>query len=361
MASVESSIVRIFSVEKKVVGFGFLATNNQILTCSHVVNMALKRPKINARPSETIEIDFPFIAPNSIIPVRVVRWQSVKEGDVATLEPDEDLPARVSAALLSPLNASFTGREVQIYGPSPSDPNTSIWVKGALSKKTQDGRIQIDPTSASGYSVISGFSGSPVWDEKTERVVGMIVSADTTPGVRTAFMIPSRVLGQRLVFEAQRGTLVHSLNYLRSQMLTALLDDLTYLEERGLDNDNQCADVRAALSSLANAASDTHEGSFWKEELVGAFEEFHNIYFEWNSHSKDGLGAPLRRISLAKLRTVRTKIANNARANQAIVHNELDSDTFASVYHNIGIMCNRNKEKFPRVNRKLKEYYKRIV
>lgn len=41
-----------------------------------------------------------------------------------------------------------------------------------------------------GYFVTPGFSGGPAWDETLDGVVGMIVAADTSPGVRVAFIIP---------------------------------------------------------------------------------------------------------------------------------------------------------------------------
>jgi hypothetical protein len=49
-----------------------------------------------------------------------------------------------------------------------------------------------------GYFVVPGFSGAPVLDEMLAGVVGMIVAAETQPGVRAAFLIPADTLVEAL-------------------------------------------------------------------------------------------------------------------------------------------------------------------
>ena len=45
-----------------------------------------------------------------------------------------------------------------------------------------------------GYRVQPGFSGTPVWDDDLEGVVGMVVAAEARAEIRAAFTIPTDVL-----------------------------------------------------------------------------------------------------------------------------------------------------------------------
>ena len=40
---------------------------------------------------------------------------------------------------------------------------------------TANGWLQIEDSKAQGYAVVPGFSGSPVWDEQADGVVGLVV------------------------------------------------------------------------------------------------------------------------------------------------------------------------------------------
>ena len=45
-----------------------------------------------------------------------------------------------------------------------------------------------------GYRVEPGFSGAAIWDEVLDGVAGMAVAAESQPGARAAFIIPTDVL-----------------------------------------------------------------------------------------------------------------------------------------------------------------------
>ncbi len=60
-----------------------------------------------------------------------------------------------------------------------------------------NGWVQIEDIKAQGQAVQPGFSGAPIWDEVLQGVVGMAVAADKKrEETKTAFMIPSTILGQ---------------------------------------------------------------------------------------------------------------------------------------------------------------------
>ncbi len=54
--------------------------------------------------------------------------------------------------------------------------------------------MQIEATKQTGIFVERGFSGSPVWNEQTEGILGVVVAAEKRSGVRVAFVIPGRTL-----------------------------------------------------------------------------------------------------------------------------------------------------------------------
>ena len=58
-SQLQSSIVRIYDIHGGVVGAGFLVDEQRILTCAHVLNMALKRRTYHAEHlQEEITLDF---------------------------------------------------------------------------------------------------------------------------------------------------------------------------------------------------------------------------------------------------------------------------------------------------------------
>ncbi|NES25407.1 MAG: S1 family peptidase, partial [Symploca sp. SIO3E6] len=83
----ESSVVRIYSKSGKVVGAGFLVSPQHILTCAHVVDDALGISRNTVEmPTAAISLDFPRVAPGSILQARVVFWQPVNPNEL-----EEDL------------------------------------------------------------------------------------------------------------------------------------------------------------------------------------------------------------------------------------------------------------------------------
>ena len=61
--SLNPSIARIRTADNHVVGAGFLVGQRQVLTCAHVIDDALGRPRNTpAMPQADIHLDFPLVA-----------------------------------------------------------------------------------------------------------------------------------------------------------------------------------------------------------------------------------------------------------------------------------------------------------
>lgn len=221
-ARFESAIIRIWSVDGIIVGMGFLIDDRRVLTCAHVVTIALGIPDDTPElPTEKIRLDFPLIAPGETLTARVVFWPPVQSHSSDESEHEEDI-AGLELEIKSPLEGGKGGvpleggqggvllpadaqpvnlvltedlwnHEFRAFG-FPDSQEDGVWASGVLRGRQTDDWVQIEDVKHTGYFIEPGFSGGPVWDEQLKGVVGMVVAADTQPGVRAAFIIPTEVL-----------------------------------------------------------------------------------------------------------------------------------------------------------------------
>jgi hypothetical protein len=148
-------------------------------------------------PTETIEVDFPLIAPGQKVKANVAFWQPVNPGqskeDIAGLQIDDTLPTGVSPVKLV-TTSDYWQHKFRIFG-FPQGHDTGVWADGELRDIQATRWIQIEAIKVPGYQIEPGFSGSPVWDESLQGVVGMAVAAEKKrEGVKAAFMMPTTVL-----------------------------------------------------------------------------------------------------------------------------------------------------------------------
>jgi hypothetical protein len=127
-------IVRIRRTTGEVVGAGFLVGEKHILTCTHVVAEALGIGHDQADPpEESVQLDFPLLAPGKHLRAQVVVWQPPRpdgRGDIAGLELDTPLPPESSPAHLvaaenlwgHSFRASSASREAMKVVPGPQEP-----------------------------------------------------------------------------------------------------------------------------------------------------------------------------------------------------------------------------------------------
>ncbi|WP_367135172.1 pentapeptide repeat-containing protein [Saccharothrix sp. HUAS TT1] len=180
--SLPGSVVRFTDAAGHVVGVGVLVGERRVLTCAHVVNLAVGRDGLSgAPPDDPVLVDFPGRA---AIRATVRQWlpPPPREGapgqDVAGLELAEDAPAGATPAKLI-TTLPGPGHEVDVFGypDRPARPD-GAWVRAVVRGRVGNGYLQLDSTSA--LQVQPGYSGSPVWDPVTGRVVGIIATAGRT-------------------------------------------------------------------------------------------------------------------------------------------------------------------------------------
>lgn len=194
----EPFIVRIYSNSGKVIGAGFLVSENCILTCAHVVADALGMARNTCEmPDQEVSLDFPFFAPKQLLKARVVFWRPVNPGefaeDIAGLELKSPPPDAAKPAQFKP-SEDLWEHSFRVLG-FPATQSDGAAATGVLRTPLANGWVQLEDTKQQGYSLEPGFSGAPIWDEELQGVVGMAVAAEMNrPEAKVAFMIPTKVL-----------------------------------------------------------------------------------------------------------------------------------------------------------------------
>jgi S1-C subfamily serine protease len=173
-----NSLVRILTADGDPVGVGFLAADNLILTCAHVIAQA-------SGQDENINLDLPMLAPGETFSGRIL-YQDAEE-DIACVEIS-DLPQNAQPAPLIKAD-DLWGHAFRAFG-FPAGFENGVWASGRILDLEATGWLQIEDIKNTGYFVQPGFSGGPVWDERLGGVIGMTVAADTRAGIRSAFILP---------------------------------------------------------------------------------------------------------------------------------------------------------------------------
>jgi WD40 repeat protein len=199
--AMNSAILRIYAArpaangDRMPVGVGFLVSDEFALTCAHVVETALGLAEGTSLPDgAVIAVDLPLAGIDGIFTASIeelVPHRPADAGDVAVLR----LTSRVPGA--SPVHLAmadgFWNHRAGVFGLPAGRPG-GVWHRGLLMAPQGSGQVQmnLDPASG-GYVVSPGFSGSPVWDETLEAVVGMVAIAEKgTPSV--SYLIPAEHL-----------------------------------------------------------------------------------------------------------------------------------------------------------------------
>jgi len=198
-----SAIARIYDFNTKVVGAGFLISKTHVVTCAHVVAQALNISDEGADPpTEKIQLDFPLVAGGVKVSAKVVRWRPVTppssmtapadDEDIAVLEITDAnnlqaKPARMTVA------DNVWNHDFRAFG-FPAQHDQGTWTEGRLKAPQASNLIQVEGKNHLGYFVAPGYSGTAVWDEQLEAVVGMVVVSDKRAETRAAFIIPTSTL-----------------------------------------------------------------------------------------------------------------------------------------------------------------------
>ncbi len=167
-ARLKECVVAVY-VDGKRVGTGFVVAEDLVVTCAHVIDdIATSKPT-----SKSVKVKPALAVEDEKADAEITRWQPAEEADIAflrcTLKRDEVFVARL--------------REIGDHKPSKCDafgyPSLDD-IDGVFANADYLGLVD----TASGRQLIQveskqlthGFSGAPLVDRGTGRVVGMVVS-----------------------------------------------------------------------------------------------------------------------------------------------------------------------------------------
>ena len=163
-----------------------LAGPRHVVTCAHVVNAALGLdPRTQGMPSSPVRVDFPLLgsgAEAAALEAVVKVWlPPPREGaagdDLAGLVLTGRLPDRAVAGRLA-VETARPGQQVRVFGYPGIPPRPDgAWVSATMRGAVGNGRLQLDSGPESALRVQPGFSGGPVCDDGTGRVVGLVAAA----------------------------------------------------------------------------------------------------------------------------------------------------------------------------------------
>jgi hypothetical protein len=190
---VAAACVRIRHRDGTVVDSGFLVGPTLVATCAHVVADALGiDPGVENPPAGQLAIELPMVRDSAASrTAEMARWDPIAEdgdGDVALLGLSEPAPRGALTAPVRRIGALW-GHRYRMFG-FPEGRMDGVWSTGVIRGAQATGWFQLQG-AVGDQPVRGGFSGSPVWDDRTGPVVGMTAAADRDAEVTTAYLIPS--------------------------------------------------------------------------------------------------------------------------------------------------------------------------
>jgi len=186
-----TGIVRILTPDGSTAGTGFIVSDDGLIaTCAHVVEAC------GAGPGDTVRIVFHATDEEREARIEPDWWRDPDAEDVSILRLKRPLPEEVTPL---PLGSSggTSGHPFKTFGFPAVKGVEGMWGYGTIGDPTTEaGRPVLQLTGTT--EVTPGFSGAPVLDTVTRRVVGM-VTAITVPDrygrlAETAFITPTETL-----------------------------------------------------------------------------------------------------------------------------------------------------------------------
>jgi hypothetical protein len=188
----DTAVAQVLSVGGDVAGAGFFAGEGVLVTCAHVVTAA------GSGPDGRITLAFPHApgAPQVYGEVLAESWRASEGQDVAVVRVDQ-VPDGVP---LLPLGsaAGCRGHRVRSFGfPRQAPPSGHFgWGEAGDLLNAAGAGMLLQLTGAN--DLTTGFSGGPILDEVTGRVIGMLTAITAADeryrGVSIAYATPTEVL-----------------------------------------------------------------------------------------------------------------------------------------------------------------------
>lgn len=203
----EASLARIITPHGTVVGAGFLIEEATVITCAHVVTAALGIADATPTqpPEALVSLDFPLVVSDRTLTAHIISWQAVQAnggGDIAVLRLEDSPPEGAITARLV-IADDLWDHSFRAFG-FPRYHDQGVWASGKLRAREATGWVQIEDVKITGKRIQQGFSGTAVWDEQLNGIVGMVVAADEDTS-KVAYLIPSYKLIQAWPVLAQQA------------------------------------------------------------------------------------------------------------------------------------------------------------
>ncbi|MBE9507992.1 MAG: trypsin-like peptidase domain-containing protein, partial [Chloroflexi bacterium] len=159
-----AGIVRIIRPDGETAGTGFLVTDDGLIaTCAHVIEAA------GANPGDTVRVAFHATGEEREAQVEPAWWRAPDAEDVAILRLDGPVPEGVIPLSLGS-SAGVEGHALSTFGfPDPKPVEGMAGKCEVVGRTTERGFPVLQLRSS---EVTPGFSGAPVLDTITRRVVG---------------------------------------------------------------------------------------------------------------------------------------------------------------------------------------------
>jgi hypothetical protein len=203
--AIKQSMVQILGIDKKPRGCGLFADPCHVVTCAHVIALAIPGVKASQtdKPMQASQVVFPYRRHTEEIFASVVVWKpelklppSDLVEDIAVLRLDRPAPSgAVSHSILD--LTEWAGRSYMAQGYTESEPK-GAWADGRFKGETVDGWVQLMAFDGSDLQIDHGFSGGGVWDEHMLDFAGILV-ANRKRGNNlkpVSYMIPGTLLKQ---------------------------------------------------------------------------------------------------------------------------------------------------------------------
>jgi hypothetical protein len=186
-----TGIVHILKPDGTSAGAGFVLDYDLVATCSHVIKNG-----VGVGPGDTVHLIFYFTRDEATALVEPNGWCDPDAEDIAILRLIRPLPRNVVPLPLGP-SIDVAGHHFKTFGFPDVEDVDGLFGYGTLGDRiTIGGQTVLQLTGTT--EVTTGFSGGPVLDEVTQKVVGM-VTAIAMPDKygklsETAFIIPTETL-----------------------------------------------------------------------------------------------------------------------------------------------------------------------
>ncbi|NMO21141.1 trypsin-like serine protease [Pyxidicoccus fallax] len=185
-SDLRDGIVRVLSRDRQsVLGTGFLVSDTLVVTCSHVLDSLTdgERGAIALEVLQTHEKVTAKLRPESSSPESVA--------DFAVLELNRPLRGAFRPLPLGEAARSADHR-FTAFGFPKGNEDTGTWAHGTIGYATGEGAFRKLLLLES--NIREGFSGGPLFDEQTRRVVGVVRFRMDGQGLREAYASPVELL-----------------------------------------------------------------------------------------------------------------------------------------------------------------------